>query len=126
MRGLRQLMVLVVLVLGALAALASLGDYSDETGGAALDGNAALNGCYTQSGGSQLNSYWFDGVERCSNEIWNAASGSVSYGCSYQLSQGQLTITWDDGSTQSFQVTSADNGINLDNTLYEYSGASCS
>lgn len=126
MRGLRTLGVLAALALGGLLSLASLGDYGDENGGATLDGNSALNGCYTQSGGSQLNSYWFDGVQQCSNEIWNSLSGSVSYGCTYQLSQGQLTINFDDGSTQNFGVSSADNGIYLDSTLYEYAGASCS
>jgi len=126
MRGLRELVVLGALALGGLLALASLGDYGGENSGTALDGNAALNGCYTQSGGSQLNSYWFDGASRCSNQIWNSLTGSVSYGCSYQLSQGQLTLNFDDGSTQSFGVTAADNGINLDSTLYEYTGANCS
>ena len=126
MRGWRQFGVLGTLALGALLALASLGDYETENGGAMLDGNAALDGCYTQSGGSQINSYWFDGATRCSNEIWNSLTGSVSYGCSYQLSQGQLTINWDDGSSKICEVTAADNGINLDGTLYEYAGANCS
>jgi hypothetical protein len=125
MRSLRQLMVLAALAAGAILALASLGDYNQDV--PILDGNAALNGCYTQSGGSQLNSYWFDGVGRCSNEVWNSLTGSVSYGCTYQLSQALLTLTWDeDGSTKSFQVTSAENGIDLDGTRYEYAGASCS
>ncbi|MFH1810708.1 MAG: hypothetical protein ABIJ09_18345 [Pseudomonadota bacterium] len=130
MSTLRGAAVTVLLAFSCLLSLASLGlifdgPYDDQSGGPAINDNAALDGCYTQSGGSQMNSYWFDGVSACQNVIWNSLTGTVSYGCTYQVSQGQLDISWDDGSSNSYRVEQANNGITLDGTLYEYSGSSC-
>jgi hypothetical protein len=130
MTTLRHLFALVLLSGACLLSMASLGlifdGVEDDTGAAAgFNDNTALNGCYTQEGGSQINSYWFDGVQQCQNVMWNALSGSVSYGCTYQVADGRVDLSFNDGSSQSFAVGSADNGITLDGDLYSYSGSTC-
>lgn len=130
MSTIKRLAVLVLLATGSAFSAASLGilfgGEGDGTAGVSIAGNSDLNGCYTEPDSATMNSYWFDGAQSCSHNMWNSLSGSVSYSCTYQVGEGQLDIQYDDGSTESFSLSAADNGIELDGNYFEYSGAQCS
>jgi len=125
----RRLTVLTSLLVGVIFSSASLGILFD---GSALDGaggassNADLSGCYTEPDSATMNSYWFDGAQACSHSMWNSLSGSVSYACTYQVSEGTVDISYDDGSSESYSVSVVDGGIELDGNYFEYSGGQCS
>lgn len=88
-------------------------------------GNAGLNGCYAMNNDITFQ-LWFDGEGQFQDIAWNPFSGSITYSGSYQVSNGQLSLHYDDGSTKTYKLVIYKDGIKLDGTPYNYVGSQCS
>ena len=127
----RKFMIVAVVSVAVILSSASLGilfggDNNSGAFGSGPSSNGDLSGCYTEPDSGTLNSYWFDGIQNCSHNMWTQISGSVAYACTYQVAPGQLELTYDDGSTESFSLSGDSNAIELNGNYFEYSGGQCS
>ena len=69
---------------------------------------------------------WFDGQGTFLDISWNSLSGSITYSGTYTVSNGQLILQYDDGSTKVYELVIYNEGIELDGTPYYYAGGECS
>ncbi len=99
----------------------------DSSGGDSYT-NADLSGCYARQVDPEMNKYWFDGAINFSEINWNPVSGTVKWGCQYQVSggpgNGQIRLNYSDGDVKlsSLFISSDKSYIKIDGTNYiEYS-----
>ena len=91
--------------------------------------NADLNGCYPKQSAAMTFKYWFNGAGIFSYITYNPVSGTVSWGGSYQVSggpaNGQLQLTYDDGTVEQYKLfISADKSyLTLNGQTYYYSAS---
>jgi len=128
--ALRKILVTAVLGVAMAASLASgfvegfSEGFNEGLGGGATA--ADLNGCYAKSSASgTLEAYWFDGVSRCASYFWTPISGTVSSPGDYEVAAGTLSIVYDDGSTEGFELSVQSGGIELDGMWYDVSPDAC-
>jgi len=91
--------------------------------------NADLNGCYPKQSAAMTFKYWFNGAGIFSYITYNPVSGTASWGGSYLVSggpaNGQLQLTYDDGTVEQYKLFISANKLymTLDGQTYYYSAS---